>query len=256
MNELRGWGVIKVFPSFVAKATMRTYFILLIVIGLSASCEKSDFRPDDTLPDTSQEIRYLALGDSYTIGTSVSYPERFPSQLVDALRAVNVDYTFLAPSFIARNGWTTTQLQQALAGNDTLQPPYDLVSLLIGVNNQFQNAPFSRYEAEFPELLSEAVNLAGGDTSRVFVVSIPDYAFTPFGQNFGSPEMTSQEIDEYNNYNRQVAEEWGITYFNITPISRNGLERPELVASDGLHPSGQQYGRWVSDMLPVILSTL
>jgi len=205
------------------------------------------------MTDISQDIRYLALGDSYTIGTSVNYTGRFPKQLIDSLRANRTDTTFAEPSFVARNGWTTTQLQQALEGNDTLQPPYDLVSLLIGVNNQFQNFPFSRYIEEFPQLLSDAITLAGGDTSRVFVVSIPDYAFTPFGQNTSDPENISQEIDEYNTYNRQIAEAWGITYFNITPISRDGLEQPALVASDGLHPSGQQYGIWVSCMLQAVL---
>jgi lysophospholipase L1-like esterase len=231
-------------------------YILTALYLLLLGCEKQTFEPapfpvhEVDVPPS--EVRYLALGDSYTIGTSVSYGGRFPKQLQRALQDRIPDTSFAEPHFVARSGWTSAQLLNALDGNDTLQPPYELVSLLIGVNNQYQNLPFSRYEQEFPELLSRAISLAGGDTSRVFVVSIPDYAFTPFGQNSGNPSEISSELEAYNAYNREIAESWGVDYFNITPISQNGLEQPSLVASDGLHPSGEQYGRWIDLMLPVL----
>jgi acyl-CoA thioesterase-1 len=231
-------------------------YLILALCSLIA-CEKSMYVPSSEIkPPVSTEIKYLALGDSYTIGTSVNYMGRFPKQLIEALRESDTTNTYAEPSFVARNGWTTTALLNALNGNDTLAPPYELVSLLIGVNNQFQQRPFGLYEEDFPELLSQAITLAGGDSSRVFVVSIPDYAFTPFGQNTSNPAVISEQLDAYNAYNKQIAEDWGISYFDITSISRKGLEEPALVASDNLHPSALQYERWVGSMLAEILLKL
>ncbi|MEO5906369.1 MAG: T9SS type A sorting domain-containing protein, partial [Saprospiraceae bacterium] len=120
------------------------------------------------------------------------------------------------------------------------------------VNNQFQGRPFSQYVTEFPALLDSAIRYAGGNPDHVFVVSIPDYAYTPFGEQSSDPDEISMQIDEYNAYNRQVAEAMGVTYFDITPISRLGLINPSYVASDGLHPSGIQYTEWVKLMLGLI----
>jgi acyl-CoA thioesterase-1 len=244
---------------------MKIYTTLLLILSLSfLNCEKNEIEQpipvteppvvDTIIPSpTPKTIHYLALGDSYTIGTSVNYTERFPKQLIESLRRSDTTNVYAEPGFVARNGWTTIKLTEALTDNDTLQNKYDLVSLLIGVNNQYQNRPFSIYEEQFPALLSTAIQLAGGDTTKVFVVSIPDYAYTPFGQQNGNPSTISGALDEYNAYNRQIAETWGVTYFNITPISREGLERTELVASDNLHPSGIQYEEWVDRMIEEVL---
>jgi lysophospholipase L1-like esterase len=155
---------------------------------------------------------------------------------------------------IATTGWTTLDLGN---GIDTTNPqgPYDLVSLLIGVNDQYQGKDIAHYPERFTTLLNRAVTLAGGRKERVFVLSIPDYAYTPFGQT-RDVERISREIDAYNDINRRVTREMDITYFDITPVSRNGLAQPDLVASDGLHPSGSMYQQWVAQMVSVIKQKL
>jgi hypothetical protein len=129
--------------------------------------------------------------------------------------------------------------QQPLTG-------FNLVSLLIGVNNQFQGGSVQAYAAQFEELLNQAIYLAGNDPQHVFVLSIPDYAFTPYGNG---NSYISQQIDQFNDINRQITESYKVKYVNITPISRNGLIQPELIASDGLHPSGIMYGYWVMEIM-------
>jgi lysophospholipase L1-like esterase len=146
---------------------------------------------------------------------------------------------------IATTGWTTTRLIQELNDNAP-GDDFDLVSLLIGVNNQFQSRPFSLYEEEFPNLLNRAISHAKGDRSKVFVLSIPDYAYTLYGQGAANPQIISDKLDEYNAFAKSVCEVEDIPFFNITDISREGLDRPELLASDGLHPSGIMYAEWVA----------
>jgi acyl-CoA thioesterase I len=243
------------------------YFFLSLCCLFCLACEKSQavtvepelpvVPQEPPAPPTIDTVHYLALGDSYTIGHGVAYAERFPVQLVRALRQQLPDSFHLPePHIVARTGWTTGQLLNATANNDTLLARYGLVSLLIGVNNQYQRQDFPLYEQQFPQLLSRAIAFAGGDTSRVFVLSIPDYAYTPFGQGSQNPAQISAQLDEYNAFNRQVAESWGVAYFDITPISREGLDRPELVAGDRLHPSGLMYQAWVELMLETLASSL
>ncbi len=195
-------------------------------------------------------VRFLALGDSYTIGQSVTVNQRWPVQLRDslAIRGIMTDTMLI----IATTGWRTDNLISAITNQNLGQQNYNLVSLLIGVNNQYQGSPFSQYVNEFPQLLDSAIRYAGGDTSHVFVVSIPDYAYTPFGQSTGNQTQISQQIDQYNAANKHVADSLHIQYFDITPISRMGLAQPAYVASDGLHPSGIQYTEWVKLMLNFI----
>jgi hypothetical protein len=156
------------------------------------------------------------------------------------------------PRIIAFGGWRTDQLMN---GIDTanLSPPYDLVSLLIGVNNQFQNLSEQDYAVDFEVLLNEALILVGGDTSRVFVLSIPDYGVTPFGG--GDPEI-SMEIDAFNAINANITHSYGITYFNITEISRLAENDPDLLAPDNLHPSGQMYTLWVEAIFDEVKAKL
>lgn len=184
---------------------------------------------------------YLAIGDSYTIGESVEEHERWPVQLVKLLNAQGI--AIANPKIIAKTGWTTDDLQNGIANDDELLPSYDLVSLLIGVNNQYQGKPIDQYKKEFEELIETAIQFANNDPKQVFVVSIPDYGKTPFGAKKES--KIAKELNEYNRIAKHISLSYGIPFFNITPISREAKERPELVAKDKLHPSGQMYTEWV-----------
>lgn len=187
-----------------------------------------------------KEKKFLAIGDSYTIGESVPADERWPHQLVDALKKQGI--VFKTPDIIATTGWRTDDLKRAIIEINP-STDYDLVSLLIGVNNQYQGKSVDSYAPEFEELLQMAIRFAGGDTSKVFVVSIPDYGYTPFGK----PKQAeiSSAIDAFNDVNRKITEQYGIRYFYITDISRKGFDDPDLVAKDELHPSGKMYSLWV-----------
>lgn len=188
---------------------------------------------------------YLALGDSYTIGESVAESERWPVQLVKALEKKGITYS--APTIIATTGWRTDDLARA-AMKANLTENYNLVSLLIGVNNQYQGKPADRqYEAEFQELLRIAIKAASGKREHVFVVSIPDYGFTPFGN--AKKEEITKGIDQFNAANEKIAKQNGVQYISITDISRKAIEQPGLVAEDGLHPSGKMYTLWVERIL-------
>ncbi|XOV66970.1 MAG: GDSL-type esterase/lipase family protein [Fluviicola sp.] len=217
---------------------MRTIYILLLLFYVNGVHGQ-----DLEIP---QNVRYLALGDSYTIGESVNEPFRWPSQFRDSL--IQRGYQFDTLEYIATTGWTTQSLLNAVTNQSLEDKNFNLVSVLIGVNNQYQGQPFSLFLSQFPQLLDSAIVYAGGDTSAVFVLSIPDYAYTPFGQTM-NPNGISQEIDEYNAAKDSICQEYGIKYFNITPISREGLNDPALVASDGLHPSREQYTLWVQEVL-------
>jgi len=179
------------------------------------------------------------LGDSYTIGESVEPSERWPVQLVDYLNEQNID-KFDQPDIIARTGWRTDELIDAIERSDPTGNR-DLVSLLIGVNNQYQGKPIDIYTDEFRTLLETAIELAGNESHKVLVVPIPDYGFTPFGE--ANREKISEELDQYNAINKSLSGEYGVIYVDITGISRS--ENPDLVADDNLHPSAEQYRRWV-----------
>lgn len=226
-------------------------FNLLLVLALFSNCSSE---PDSSLLSTQDyndenAIAYLALGDSYTIGESVSYDKNYPSQLSKRMETElkrNVQ-----TQIIAKTGWRTDELQSAIQ-NTQIEKPLDFVTLLIGVNNQYQNKSFSQYEEEFPELLQTALDFTNGETEKVLVISIPDYAFTPFGQNRDT-EKISREIDQYNAYAKSVAKDFNVTFVEITDITRMGLEQPDLVARDGLHPSGLAYEKFVDRILPFVL---
>jgi lysophospholipase L1-like esterase len=190
--------------------------------------------------------KYLALGDSYTIGESVPEADRWPNQLVRALETKGIRYEL--PRIIATTGWRTDNLRAAMDAAQ-LKNEYDLVSLLIGVNNQYQGKSVEAYETEFAELLNRAVQLAKGKKDNVFVVSIPDYGFTPFGEK--KQAQITQAIDAFNAVNRKLTEAAGIRYVNITDISREGLVQPSLVAEDKLHPSGLMYQKWVERIVKI-----
>lgn len=199
-------------------------------------------------PSKKTTIKYLALGDSYTIGESVKEAERWPEQLAALLRGKG--YTIEKPTIIAKTGWRTDQLKKAIE-EANLKPEYNLVSLLIGVNNQYQGKSADAYAPEFEELLKTAIRLAGGKKKNVLVVSIPDYGYTPFGKP--KQEQISKALDEFNAISKKITEAAGIQYVNITDISRKGFEQPDLVADDKLHPSGVMYKLWVEKIGELLL---
>jgi len=203
--------------------------------------------PPIVVPNVPKQLTYLALGDSYTIGQSVCETCRFPEQLRKKLGDLNPKNTYTT-KIIATTGWTTTNLISAINAQNPASN-YDLVTLLIGVNNQYQSKPFSVYENEFPELVNKAIALARGDKSNVIVVSIPDYAFTPFGKQ-SNPSKISAEIDNYNAFTQKYCLERNIGFITITDITRQGLINPLLVATDGLHPSELAYSAFVERIFP------
>jgi acyl-CoA thioesterase-1 len=212
----------------------------------------TDVKPPNLTVDTKPSpIKYLALGDSYTIGQSVCETCRFPEQLKNRLYTLNYKNSFDL-NIIARTGWTTENLISAINGQN-LSNDYDLVTLLIGVNNQYQGNSFSDYEKEFPELVNKAIYLAKGDKKNIIVLSIPDYAYTPFG--IGNTTI-SKEIDQYNDFAQSYCSKNNIVFINITTITRQGLSDPSLVASDNLHPSEKAYRLFVDQILPKAVEIL
>lgn len=188
------------------------------------------------------KLTYLALGDSYTIGEAVEQSESFPYQLVEILNAQN--FQFENPKVIAKTGWTTDELRHAIQ-QEQVSETFDLVTLLIGVNNQYRGYAQETYRKEFAELLELAIGFAGGGKNKVYVVSVPDWGVTEFAKQSGRDLQTiSNEIDAFNTINRQEAEAKQVTYVDITPISRQAIKKQTLIASDGLHPSGKMYGEW------------
>ena len=197
-------------------------------------------------------MRLLALGDSYTIGEGVAAADRWPVQLAKLMRAEGIHLE--NPTIIATTGWTTDELAAAI-DRKTPQGPYDLVSLLIGVNNQYRGRDLNEYRAQFAGLLTQAIALAGGDPQRVLVLSIPDWGVTPFAAN-RHRETVSGEINAYNTVNAEETLRLGARYIDITPISRQAADDPSLLADDGLHPSGRMYTAWASLVLPEALAAL
>ncbi|RYD87424.1 MAG: SGNH/GDSL hydrolase family protein [Sphingobacteriales bacterium] len=189
---------------------------------------------------------YLALGDSYTIGEAVPQEQSFPYLLNK--RFGNT----IAPDVIAVTGWTTGDLKSGIEQRKLQKHDYDIVTLLIGVNNQYRHYSKDEYRSEFVELLNTAISYANGNKAHVLVLSIPDWGVTPFGKNSGDPAAIGADIDAFNAINKQETEKLGVAYIDITPASRRAAYDTDLVASDGLHPSGKMYDLWVQQLQPVI----
>lgn len=197
-------------------------------------------------------MRYLALGDSYTIGESVAVSARWPVQLAARLQAQGV--RLAAPQVIARTGWTTDALLAALEQHSP-QGPFALVSLLIGVNNQYRGRDSEEYRAQLRQLLQMAIAYAGGHPERVLVLSIPDWGVTPFAASL-QRDTIAAAIDQFNAVKQAEAAHAGVRYVDITPLSRQALHDPTLIANDGLHPSERMYTQWVELALPAALAAL
>ena len=204
------------------------------------------------MTESKKAYSYLALGDSYTIGQSVLPSENFPNQTVQLLNQQN--YNFKSPEILATTGWATDELQSNI-NSRTFTPPYDFVSLLIGVNNQYRGRSVENYKPEFESLLKQAIQFAGGNANRVLVVSIPDWGVTPFA-NGRDRARIAKEIDDYNAANRYISEIYKVHYIDITPGSREAATDPSLVAGDGLHPSAKEYTRWAQKVFATIKQQL
>ena len=225
---------------------MRNLFILSFILSLSISaCYGPEPIESDNMKNTRTvypSISYLALGDSYTIGEAVDSTRRWPVQLTDSLRKVyhlRVD----EPQIVATTGWTTNELQHGIEQAD-LKDKYELISLLIGVNNQYRGYAFEQFEKEYEALIKWAIQHSVHGASGIFAVSIPNYGVTPFGQARGEDTIRA-ELLAYDAKAKEICQRFGIPFFDITPISELTKDNPTFIADDQLHPSGLQYTEWV-----------
>ncbi|MEJ8801490.1 SGNH/GDSL hydrolase family protein [Pontibacter sp. H249] len=216
----------------------QTFYILLLLTPLFLFGCKDD-TPAPAI-DTNNAYTYLALGDSYTIGESVAEADRWGVLLAGLLRENGLDVG--NPYTIARTGWTTSELSSAIK-KEGLTQEFDLVSLMIGVNNQYRKQSINTYRSEFRELLQKSISLTKGDPANVIVLSIPNWGTTPYGSNFNR-EQIAEEIAAFNAVAADEAQKAGVTFINITPLSEKAAEDRSLVANDGLHYSGKMHLEW------------
>lgn len=228
----------------------RISIVTITAMIFGSACSSPGGSPKMT--PSPKTARYLALGDSYTIGESVQPAERWPVQLAALVRARGVEVG--EPEIIARTGWTTDELDAAITAAGP-KGPYQLVSLLIGVNNQFRGRDREQYRTQFEGLLQRAIALAGGQAGHVVVLSIPDWGVTPFAAS-RDREKIGREIDQFNAINREETLRAGARYVDVTPVSRRASEDPSLNAGDGLHPSGSMYRSWAELALPAALEAI
>jgi len=234
------------------------YITLLAIIAIAGCNDKSTTKPiTDMTASTGSTSKggvysYLALGDSYTIGEAVPQAQSFPYQLTSLLNKSGEDVG--DPTIIATTGWTTDNLINAISQSNIHGKTYDFVTLLIGVNDQYQGLSQTNYRAKFKQVLATAISFAKGDTSRVFVLSIPDYGVTPFAN--GKDDIIGPQIDQFNAINLDESQKAGVHYINITPISKSAANDVTLVAEDGLHPSAKMYGLWVSQLVSMVKARL
>jgi len=208
---------------------------------MSCSSQESDQKLQEQIKSKS----YLALGDSYTIGESVPVSDRFPVILVNDLNGKG--YNFQEPKIVAKTGWTTDELKTAIL-KENLSENYDLVTLLIGVNNQYTGRDVENFRLEFADLLQMAIGFANDQPEKVVVVSIPDWGVSPFASG-RDQEKIAEEIDLYNKVKKEETLKRNVTFVDITVISRSGLGIPDYFAKDGLHFSGKMHQLWVNEIM-------
>jgi lysophospholipase L1-like esterase len=238
-------------PTLSVISGMKLLLIYIIIFFLSACTKKAPSTTVVTTPSSPTIHTWLALGDSYTIGQGVAANERFPTQTAALLLQQGIQVQ--APTYIATTGWTTSNLQSNINNNNPNK--HTVVSLLIGVNDQYQRRDTTGYRQRFTELLVKAIELANGKKQNVFVLSIPDYSVTPFAAYYDTAQIR-KEIDWFNNINRNVTEQYNCPYLDITFSTREGRYNSSLIASDGLHPSAVEYKRWADKLVPLIMQAL
>ena len=232
------------------------YYIwsMLFFLFLNAKKEEIPMIPGiHNSQDTAvSNFTYLALGDSYTIGESVPEEHRFPVQAARLLAAEGI--TLAAPRIIAKTGWTTDELEAAI-NEAAITDTFSIVTLLIGVNNQYRGLSIAEYKTAFTRLLKQAIQFAGGHSDRVVVLSIPDWGVVPFAEG-RDREQIANEIDAFNAANRTIAKKFRVHYLDITTDSRGAADDPSLVASDGLHYSGKEMAIWASKLAGIMRAIL
>jgi lysophospholipase L1-like esterase len=227
---------------------MRYISLLIVVLLISCTPNAPTATSVLVLGETDMSaFRYLALGDSYTIGEKVSVKDRWPNQLAKLLEAEGIQTEV---TIIAQTGWTVDELWQGIQTSPP-QGTYDVVTLLIGVNDQYRGYTGVWYRDKFRFMLEQAILYAGGHPDKVIVLSIPDWGVTPFAAIRGDTEPISQQIDEFNAVNLEETKSAGAHYVDVTIISRMALDDFELIAGDRLHPSGKMYTMWAEKVLPV-----
>lgn len=231
----------------------------ITLIGLSLFAFLSLFNSNQkTLPTqemSDRKLTYLALGDSYTIGEGVDESDRYPNQLVKRL-SKETFFNWKDPKIIAKTGWTVDELNEGINYTDLSDQPFDLVTLLIGVNNQYRGRPVNVYKTEFETMLKRAIGFAGDKPDHVVVISIPDWGVTPFAISRGTDKAkVAGEIDAYNQAKKEVCDNYGVFFIDITEDYREIGAKPEMVVEDNLHPSGLVYTRWTEKLFKKV-STL
>ena len=228
---------------------------MILVLAQTFACTKQktmeNLPPTPVVPGFPQPNTWLALGDSYTIGQGVAAAERYPAQTVEFLAQKNISIN--SPTYIATTGWTTIDLQNAIKSKNPEN--HTIVSLLIGVNDQYQKRDTTGYRQRFAGLLGNAIALANGKKENVFVLSIPDYSVTPYASTSDTARMRI-EIDWFNQINKSVTASYGCTYLDITGFTREGRTNRDLISGDGLHPSGIDYKRWADQLATLIQKVL
>jgi lysophospholipase L1-like esterase len=226
---------------------MKTLFLTLLWAGTLFACSKPGPSLNGDMPGAANittmpatTYSYLALGDSYTIGESVQQKDSFPYQLSNKLAANGLQN----PTIIAQTGWTADNLIAAINNSGLIGKTYDVVTLLIGVNDQYQGLSQANYRTKFVQLLNTAIAFAKNNNKHVYVISIPDYGVTPFAG--GNDAVIGPQIDQFNAINYQESVKAGVNYVNITPISKQVATDKTLIAADGLHPSAAMYALWVN----------
>lgn len=227
---------------------MRILVLLWTALLLMACAKDDGGQPEEPKPAASNSVlKYLALGDSYTIGTAIGVDSSYSAQLRDSLLSGDSTIDSIYYEVIATNGWTTRDLINGISGREPASD-FDVVTMLIGVNNQYQGRSVSQYKSEFTQLLKQAIGFAGGDTNKVLIVSIPDWSVSPAGA--GNRAAVGLKIDEFNAAQKSVCDSLQVTYVDITEISRTGLNRSDLIASDGLHFSTKMQSLWMRELYP------
>ena len=225
-------------------------YAFVTIVAVTIAWSSTDGKENEIMEKDST-FRYLALGDSYTIGTSIARTDAFPYQLMDSIR-VKTGLSDTEVKIIARNAWRTDDLQRAIKRTD-LDTSYDIVSLLIGVNNQYQGLPLTDFAKDFNALL-DTCEKYGISKSRIFVLSIPNYGYTPYGLE--KREAITRELALFNAVIQRSCNDRDISVYNVTDISLKTLERPDFVAKDQLHPSSSQYSAWISSFIDEVVKKL
>lgn len=231
---------------------MKTLLITCTILTLLA-CQGSKNEPgSNNTMEENETLTYLALGDSYTIGEGVPEEDRYPNQLVSLLNS-STENTWAAPKIIAKTGWTVDELDEGISKATLEGQPYDLVTLLIGVNDQYRGGSVDKYEIDFEKMLLQAIGFAGNLPDHVVVVSIPDWGVTPFAPANGKEsEKVAQEITAFNSVKKEICDRFGVVFIDITTEYRMIGGQDEMVVDDQLHPSGLVYKKWAEALFEIV----